>query len=395
MNNVFRTAMIVALLLVASVTSSLAVCWGDLDNDRDADGSDVAKLIADFGRTDCATHPPCRGDIAPEGSPDDAVDRSDLTLFAADFGRDDCAFHAPLNLFSIGDSIGEGITAYGDPDLAAHHETVWSTGYDSGDTVYSLNERFADTDPTGFYANTEPRDGIFNHAVEGDEMLNFYDQAMAVVGAASAAPSGTVGMITVLLGNNDVCTDTVGTMTDLVDFEDRYRAGLEALKNNDVTKNAYIHVSGIPAIYWLWIAKRSNLWCRLLAWPNVPCQELLANAGVNDCISDEMDPDTIDYDEDGPGPDQGDGPNCIRRKQFHAAIQDDYNRIIRDVLMEFRDDGRLPNAYYADIFDFQFESDHINNFDCFHPSVRGHERMAEEQWCRSPWGADDQACASE
>ena len=62
-------------------------------------------------------------------------------------------------------------------------------------------------------------------------------------------------MITVFLGNNDVCTDAVGTMTDLETFESQYRAGLDALKNSTVTKNAYIHISGIPAIYWRWIAK--------------------------------------------------------------------------------------------------------------------------------------------
>jgi hypothetical protein len=146
--------------------------------------------------------------------------------------------------------------------------------------------------------------------------------------AAGATPAGTVGMVTVFLGNNDVCTDTVGTMTDLDLFEAQYRDGLDVLAASDLTKNAHIHVSGIPDIYWLWIAKRSNLWCRFLAWPNVPCRELLERPS-NDCGSgnSDLDPDTIHPD---------DGPNCIRRKLFHAAIRDDYNRIIRDVLMEYR-----------------------------------------------------------
>jgi len=54
----------------------------------------------------------------------------------------------PLNQFNIGDSIGEGEAAngtIGDPN----HETVWSTGYDAGDTVESLNERFEYTDAGG------------------------------------------------------------------------------------------------------------------------------------------------------------------------------------------------------------------------------------------------------
>lgn len=359
---------------------------GDLDNDRDVDGADVAILIADFARLDCATGPPCRGDIYPNGPidlPDDVVDASDLTLFAADLGRNDCAFHAPSNLFNIGNSIGEGISANGIIG-SRHHETVWSTGYDPDDTVYSLNERFMDADPTGYYANSATRDSIFNHAVEGDEMEDFAIQAIEVVAAAAATPSTKVGMLTVFLGNNDVCTDEVGTMTDLGLFEAQYRAGLDALVASDITKNAYIHVSGIPAIYWLWVAKRLDLWCRL-AWLLVPCQELLSQA-ANDCGSgnSHLDPDTIHPD---------DGDNCVRRKQFHAVIRDDYNRIIRDVLMEYKASGQLPNAYYVDIFDIQFEDMDVNDGDCFHPSEEGHAFLAEEQWCRSPWGIDKPECA--
>jgi hypothetical protein len=220
--------------------------------------------------------------------------------------------------------------------------------------------------------------------VAGDEMKDFKTQAIAVVADAGETPSRSGGMVAVFLGNNDVCTDEVGTMTDLGLFEDQYRAGLTFLAESAVTKNAVIHVSGIPDIYWLWIAKRDSFWCREFAWPLVPCQELLANPS-NDCGSgnSDLDPDTIYAD---------DGPNCIRRKDFHTAIRDDYNRILRDVLTEYKDGGLLPNAYYVDIFDIQFGSEHVNDGDCFHPSVEGHERFAAEHWCRSPWGMDDPNC---
>jgi hypothetical protein len=105
--------------------------------------------------------------------------------------------------------------------------------------------------------------------------------------------------------------------------------------------NAHIQVSGIPAIYWLWNAKRTDFLCRFLIWPFVPCDNLLA-APENDCAGggSHLDPDNIH---------PGDGDNCIRRKQFHTKIRDVYNPILRDVLMEYILDGRLPNAYYVDI----------------------------------------------
>lgn len=58
---------------------------GDFDHDGDVDGSDLATFAADFGRTNCATAPPCEGDF----DEDDDVDGSDLAVFAASFGRTD------------------------------------------------------------------------------------------------------------------------------------------------------------------------------------------------------------------------------------------------------------------------------------------------------------------
>lgn len=289
----------------------------------------------------------------------------------------------PSNLFNIGNSIGEGSAALNDIG-AIHHEIVWSTGYDPTDAVYTLNERFEEEDPLRFYENNAARDDIFNHAVEGSQMADFVAQANEVVAAASATLSGEAGMITVFLGNNDVCTNEVGFMTDPALFEAQYRAGLDVLAGSNVTKDAYLQVSGIPDIYWLWIAKRSSTWCRVLVWPFVPCRELLENP-ENDCGSggSDLDPDNIHAD---------DGENCIRRKNFHVAIRDVYNRILRDVLEEYRDTGLLPNAYYIDIFDIQFDASQVNSGDCFHPSEKGQQTLAQEHWRRSFWGRHDSTC---
>jgi hypothetical protein len=145
-------------------------------------------------------------------------------------------------------------------------------------------------------------------------------------------------------------------------------------------------VSGIPAIYWLWNAKRNDFWCRVFVWPNVPCENLLDNPS-DDCVSgtSREDPDN-DY--------PGDGTNCQRRKEFHRIIRDTYNPILRDVLEEYRASGALPNARYTDIYDVRFDSDHVNGGDCFHPSTTGHALLAEKEWCRTHWGNNDPACAN-
>ena len=340
-------------------------------------------IVAD---TDFNNFIPCLGDFEPDGDVDGA-DLAEYILnpavialedFAPDFGRNDCYIDppaTPLNQFNIGDSIGEGEAA-DDTIGKEHHETVWSTGYDGDDTVYSLNERFEDTDPEEYYENNAARDTTFNLAVSGSVMADFVTQTNEVVVAAGDTPSGKAGMITVLLGSNDVCASSLESMTDPQMFEMQYRAGLDVLASSEATKNAYIHVSSIPAIYWLWNAKRNSLWCRIV-WNLIPCENLLDNPDT-DCVNAESssDPDTI-YD--------GDGDNCIRRKTFHAKIRDIYNPILKNVLNQYIGDGRLPNAYFVDIFDIKFVDGDINDGDCFHPSVEGHELLSGEQWQRSPW----------
>lgn len=279
--------------------------------------------------------------------------------------------YPPVNQFHIGDSIGEVEAAdgtIGEP----HHETVWSTGYDGGDIVASFNERFEGIDPDAYYENNAARDPTFNHAASGATMANFASQAQDIVTATQTTPSGTAGMVTVFLGNNDVCADSLAEMTDPALFEAQYRAGLDVLADAEATRNARIHVSGIPAIYWLWEAKRDRWQCRWFIWPFVPCGNLLDNP-ADDCASEASrnDPDTV-Y--------PGDGANCQRRKEFHRRIRDEYNPVLRDVLEEYRSSGELPYASYIDILDVRFESSHVNNGDCFHPSTAGHALLSDEEW---------------
>jgi lysophospholipase L1-like esterase len=262
---------------------------------------------------------------------------------------------------------------------------VWSTGYDGGDIVNSLNERFEALDANAYTENNSSRDGAINQAVSGAVMEDFVAQAQAVATQAANVPPGTAGMVTILLGNNDVCADDLAGMTDPAVFEAQYRAGLDVLANAPFPNSVNLQISGIPDIYWLWDAKQDNFWCRAFVWPFVPCQVLLDNS-ADDCASDASreDPDTI-Y--------AGDGANCQRRKVFHARIRDDYNTVLSRVLGEYQANGLLLNAEYVDVFDVRFGSSHVNSGDCFHPSTAGHSLLAEKEWCRSKWSADDPLCS--
>jgi lysophospholipase L1-like esterase len=365
----------------------------DHDGDINIDGVvDVVDLLwghqALYGMRSLTPEQQTYGDVAPLVSavphPDGVFNPGDVLVIQRMvlFGLD---FSVAGNQFNIGDSIGEAEAAdgtIGEP----HRETVWSTGYDGGDSVNSFNERFEAVDAVGYYENIASRDPVFNHAVSGAEMADFASQAQSVVTASAQTPTGTAAMVTVFLGNNDVCAESMATMTDPGLFEEQYRAGLDVLASSSATRNAQIHVSGIPAIYWLWNAKHDVFWCRVFVWPFVPCENLL-DGPSDDCEStlSREDPDNNEY--------PGDGMNCKRRKDLHAIIRT-YNLTLRNVLEEYRESGQLPNARFTDIYDARFDSAHVNGGDCFHPSTAGHALLAETEWCRTHWGYSDPACSN-
>jgi hypothetical protein len=91
-DDVKRHKIDMAFLLITE--DDTTYCEGDFDRDGDADGTDLAKFAADFGRKDCYFTGDCEGDMGYDGD----VDGSDLAVFAADFGRTDC----PCKLPSVG-----------------------------------------------------------------------------------------------------------------------------------------------------------------------------------------------------------------------------------------------------------------------------------------------------
>ncbi|NNJ95465.1 MAG: hypothetical protein HKP57_12010 [Halobacteria archaeon] len=381
---------LIVLLCICCLTSLAANAVNDGDINMDGAVSLVDLLWgtqALLGQRTLTLEQEQHGDVAPLVTgiprPDGYFNLGDLLVITR-LVTGLYAFPAPpANQFNIGDSIGEGEAANGTLGQA-HHEKVWSTGYSGSDNVNSLNERYETIAPLDYHENNAGRDPVFNKAVSGSDMADFVWQVQNIIASVAQTPTGDAGMVTVLLGSNDVCASSMAAMTDPGLFESQYRAGLDVLAASPVTRDAQIHVSGIPAIYFLWSAKHNNFWCRVFAWPFVPCENLLDNPD-NDCANS-----TSKFDPDNDYP--GDGVNCLRRKQFHRIIRDTYNPILRDVLDEYIQSGDLTNAGFIDIYDARFDSRHINSGDCFHPSTDGHALLADAEWCRTALGSIDPQC---
>ena len=188
----------------------------------------------------------------------------------------------PAFQFNIGDSIGEAQSADGVLG-SINHQSVWSTGYDTADIVTTLNERFESSNPEAYQENNSSRDGAFNKAISGATMSDFATQAQRVVNEIGAIGASGPGQVTVLLGGNDVCAPSMDTMTAPDVFEAQFRQGLMQLTQDPTLQQSKIHVSSIPAIYWLWASHAQDWWgwCSTFIWPFVPCQNLVDAAASN------------------------------------------------------------------------------------------------------------------
>lgn len=381
-------------MLCLQVRSSIATHDGDINIDSTVDVVDLLWGIqALTGMRLLSGTQQEHGDVAPlvggYSVPDGVFNAGDvLVLWRVVNGSIVLAFAGlPANQFSAGDSIAEGEAATGGIGVP-NHDKVWSTGFSATDGVNSLNERLEALDAATYFENNSTRDAIFNHGESGAVMADFAGQAAAIVAANASVPGGKVGKVVILLGANDVCADSEGTMTNPGVFATQFSAGLDVLAASPAMRDARIDVLSIPPIYWLWNAKYSSLTCRIIwSFGNV-CQSLLSGAS-DDCANSTS---RLDPENDYPG----DGGNCERRKRIHRNIRQYYNNeVLRDVLQqEYIYNGKLPNARYTDLYDVQFNSTHVNNDDCFHPSLTGHALLADTVWCRSPLGSLDNACTT-
>lgn len=195
-----------AISAVMALTASAGPLPGDVNDDYDVNLADaILSLQVAAGLT------PAGIVVGGDANGDGRIGVADAVyiLQVAASRR----FSIPFNLFTVGDSISEAEAAEDDIDTP-HHESVWSTGYATiyPDEKLSLNERLADNYPAIFQANSSTLDTVFNKAKSGAEMADFLGQVAGidtVKGVIAAAEqdtaAGKVGLLTIMLGSNDVC----------------------------------------------------------------------------------------------------------------------------------------------------------------------------------------------
>jgi lysophospholipase L1-like esterase len=183
----------------------------------------------------------------------------------------------------------------------------------------------------------------YNVSVSGARMRNAPAQAATAV---SKRPR----YVTILMGANDLCTSSSGTMTSVEDYRSQFRQTLQTLSAG-LPGNARIFVSSIPDVYQLWQLYHDDPTARWV-WDIADiCQSLLAPERTEEQRQAFRE----------------------RNAAFNTVLQQECAAQTR-----CRFDG---NA----VFNFQFSRSHVSSLDYFHPSLSGQAELARISWERSWW----------
>ncbi|MFJ4837240.1 SGNH/GDSL hydrolase family protein [Streptomyces sp. NPDC088746] len=233
---------------------------------------------------------------------------------------------SPASIAAVGDSITRGFDACS--VLADCPEVSWATGTDGG--VRSLAVRLLGASKAASHS--------WNHAVSGARIAQLPEQ-MAL--AAKDRP----GLVTVMIGANDACRDSVRLMTPVADFRASFEASMRQLRAS--APKAQVYVSSVPDLKRLWSTGRENPLGKQI-WKLGICRSMLGDA-------DDM------------------GAAAVARRDAVLARVVAYNEALRDVCA--RDE--LCRYDGGAVFDYRFTGAQLSEWDWFHPGRNGQARLAE------------------
>lgn len=232
----------------------------------------------------------------------------------------------PGSVAAVGDSITRGFDACS--VLADCPEVSWATGTDS--QVRSLAVRLL--------GESAAASRSWNHARTGARIAQLPEQ-MAL--AAKEKPD----LVTVMIGANDACRDSVRYMTPVADFRASFEASMRQLRGG--APKAQVYVSSVPDLMRLWSTGRGNPLGKQI-WKLGICRSMLGDA-------DDM------------------GARAAARR---ASVQERvvaYNEVLREVCAK---DRRCRYDGGA-VFDYRFTGRQLSQWDWFHPGRDGQARLAE------------------
>ncbi|MEU5436233.1 SGNH/GDSL hydrolase family protein [Streptomyces sp. NPDC020719] len=232
----------------------------------------------------------------------------------------------PASIAAVGDSITRGFDAC--MVLSDCPEASWATGTDTD--VRSLATRLLGEESAA--------DRSWNYARTGARMADLPDQ---LTRAAAHRPE----LVTVMVGGNDACRDSVDGMTSVADFTAGFETSLRRLRTT--LPKTQVYVSSVPDLKRLWSTGRGNALGKQI-WKLGICRSMLSDA-------DDLGAAAVE-----------------RRDEVYQRVVA-YNKALKDVCAK----DRYCRYDGGAVFDFRFTDDQLSHWDWFHPSKDGQGRLAE------------------
>lgn len=250
-----------------------------------------------------------------------------LTVFVA-AASDPGKSGLPNSMASTGDSITRAFNT-GKIAFTDAPANSWSTG--TNQTVKSQYSRL-------LAANSLIKGKNYNDAKSGAVMADLNGQVTKAV-------SQQVQYITILMGANDACTDTVAQMTPVSTLQSEFQTALNTVSAG--LPDARVFVGSIPDVYHLWSLFYTNS-TATKTWSLLSiCQSMLAN------------------------PTSMAQADVDRRTAVRQRIID-FNTAIAQVC------AQDLHCHYdgGAIFNTPFQTSDVNTRDYFHPSIAGQALLA-------------------
>ncbi|TMU94876.1 SGNH/GDSL hydrolase family protein [Streptomyces sp. DASNCL29] len=236
----------------------------------------------------------------------------------------------PTSIASLGDSITRGFDACS--VLSDCPEVSWSTGTD----VRSLAQRLLPS------ATADAGTHAWNFAKTGAVVADLPGQIEA---AAARKPK----LITVMIGANDACRDSVDDMTSAEQFRTTFTSALTRLRR-DLPKTQ-VYVASVPDLKRLWSEGRKNVFGRQI-WKLGICPSMLKDSQDLDAASND-------------------------RRQRVADRVTEYNKVLKDVC------GRdVLCRFDPAVHEYRFTTHELSKWDWFHPSKAGQAQLANMAYRR-------------
>ncbi len=266
----------------------------------------------------------------------------------------------PTRIYSIGDSITRAFDSNGIGDNLSES---WASGYFGFwewlfgyENVDSHNQR-AD-DAFGVNSNVVG-------AVNGADMDDMDGQAAGGLGS-------TPYYVTVELGGNDICQDSIAQVPDPLTYIYDYIDGIAVLDPSvwgvagGLTGGATVYTASVPDIKQLYDVGKNQtgifgldceaIW--LLTYLGFPCGSMLS-PGTSEAQRLALQATNLGY------------------NQYLDIISNAANNLSSKVYWD----------YTWEVWNYQVQGGDISSIDCFHPSSDGQEALAAATWADGPFSA--------